>query len=49
MMRQPDRLRAGERDERDVGVLDQAGADLLADAGKEGETARRQPAGMSAS
>ena len=46
MMRQPDRLRAGEGDEGDVGVLDEVGADLLADPGQEGEAPRRQPAGI---
>ena len=39
-----DVLGAGEGDERHVGVLDQVGADVLADAGQEGEHARRQPA-----
>ena len=38
---QADRLRAGERDERDRRVLDQRRADLLADAGEEGEHTRR--------
>ena len=41
MICEADRLRAGERDERDRRVLDQVRADLLADAGQEGEHAGR--------
>ena len=39
---EPDRLRSGERDERDVGMLDERGPDLLADTREERERARRE-------
>ena len=40
---EPDRLRAGERDERDIGMLDERGPDLLADTRQEREHAVGQP------
>ena len=46
MMSSPTAFEPVKVDERDVGVLDQAGADLLADAGQEREHARRQPAAV---
>ena len=44
--RETDRLRPGERHERDVRMIDKRGTDLLADSGKEGERARRHTGGV---